>query len=879
MGIASFFKPKPAAAAAKDVEMTDETSRDSASAPADTPTKEVEKVSPTPDTQKVGRKRIKRVESSDEEDNAPEEPPSKKDPARAASPAAEPSASESSAAPEKSPAKSPVKSQGASSKSVASFFTKKPEAESPAANKASEEKTDKTAAAKEAKKEVAAEPHAHSSPAKAQTPAKPAASFFGAAAPKTSSKSPAKEAKVEVKAVTKEVVKKEVAKGGKAEEKTEKKEKGEDDEEEEEDEDEMDAADEVAKGAGWFEAEKEATWKKGQPVPYAHLAAAFEAIEATTKRLEIAAILTKCFRTIIEMTPEDLLPAVYLACNKLAPPHEGIELGLGEMVITKALAEATGKLPREIKSDYEKLGDLGLVAMKSRSSQRTMFAAKALTLSQVHKVLLQIAHMSGNKSGDQKKDKIKGLLVASKGQEAQYIVRHLQGKLRIGLAEQSVLVALAHAVCLSPPVGKAPSGGPVAQKEAMDKAVEMMKEVHSQLPCYDKIIPQLMKAPIAELGAACFLTPGVPIKPMLAHPTKGISEVLDRFANQEFTCEYKYDGERGQFHMLPDGTMKIFSRNSEDNTTKYPDVINIIPQVISEDVKSFVMDCEVVAYDRETKRILPFQVLSTRKRKDVDETQVTVQVCLYAFDLLFLNGESLLKAPLSRRRTLLKDSFREVEGTFGFATHKDCSDTEEILAFLNEAVNASCEGLMVKTLDASNATYEPDKRSHKWLKVKKDYISGMTDSLDLVPIGAFYGKGKRTGVYGAYLLACYNEETEEYETICKIGTGFSDVQLKEFHALFAPEALDAPKSYYQYEPVPKDTPDVWFEPKVVWEVAAADLSISPVHKAGIGLVDDAKGIALRFPRLVRVRNDKNPENATNSTQVAEMYRNQAVCAD
>ncbi|KAJ1473845.1 hypothetical protein T484DRAFT_1834680 [Baffinella frigidus] len=197
-----------------------------------------------------------------------------------------------------------------------------------------------------------------------------------------------------------------------------------------------------------------------------------------------------------------------------------------------------------------------------------------------------------------------------------------------------------------------------------------------------------MKAPIAELGAACFLTPGVPIKPMLAHPTKGISEVLDRFANQEFTCEYKYDGERGQFHMLPDGTMKIFSRNSEDNTTKYPDVINIIPQVISEgesfvmdcevvisegaqsfvmdcevviseDVKSFVMDCEVVAYDRETKRILPFQVLSTRKRKDVDETQVTVQVCLYAFDLLFLNGESLLKAPLSRRRTLLKDSFRE----------------------------------------------------------------------------------------------------------------------------------------------------------------------------------------------------------------------------
>jgi DNA ligase-1 len=158
-------------------------------------------------------------------------------------------------------------------------------------------------------------------------------------------------------------------------------------------------------------------------------------------------------------------------------------------------------------------------------------------------------------------------------------------------------------------------------------------------------------------------------------------------------------------------------------------------------------------------------VLSTRKRKDADEAEIKVQVCLFAFDILYLNGEPLLKKPLGERRRLLRESFREVEGTFAFATSRDVSDTEEILSFLNEAVAASCEGLMVKTLEAGGATYEPDKRSHKWLKVKKDYIAGMTDSLDLVPIGAFHGRGKRTGVYGAYLLACYNDETEDYETV------------------------------------------------------------------------------------------------------------------
>eukprot|EP00798_Chlamydomonas_sp_ICE-L_P002804 gene2804-12679_t len=309
--------------------------------------------------------------------------------------------------------------------------------------------------------------------------------------------------------------------------------------------------------------------------------------------------------------------------------------------------------------------------------------------------------------------------------------------------------------------------------------------------------------------------------------------------------------------------------------------------------------------------------------------------------------QSLLREPLTKRREAMYASFQEREGEFLFATEKTSKDVEELARFLDDAVEHSTEGLIVKTLCD---TYEPAKRSSHWLKLKKDYMDGVGDTFDVVPIGGFHGKGKRTGLFGAYLLAVYDPETEAYQTIqlisypplpyhlpglfgayllavydpeteayqtiqlisypplpyhlpglfgayllavydpetetyqtlAKLGTGFTEEVLQQLTDTMKPHTIKEPRRYYTYGETLE--PDVWFDAAVVWEVKAADLSISPVHKAGLGILDPmpilgildpSKGISIRFPRLIRVRDDKGPEDATTAQQVAEMYSMQA----
>ncbi|TID30497.1 hypothetical protein CANINC_000850 [Pichia inconspicua] len=621
-----------------------------------------------------------------------------------------------------------------------------------------------------------------------------------------------------------------------------------------------------------------------KPLMYSMLTSVFEELENESGRLKNIACACQFFKDVLEFTPadaieekvRDLTMVIYLMVNRLGPDYvPGLELGLGETLLLKALAQSTGREVVQLRKEYHVEGDIGVIAQKSRSKQRVMFKPKRLTVLEVWKGLNDIAKAEGSNSQQRKIGTINKLLTACEGVEAKFLMRSLEGKLRINFGEKSVIVALAKAILewqLKQQKKKVTSDLIVA-------AEEQLKEAFCQVPNYEILIKIAMKEGILCLMDHVGLKPSIPLKSMLAKPTKSISEILDTLQGKRFTCEYKYDGERAQLHLTENGDIFIYSRNSENMTERYPDLVPVVDLLkkSNTDIKSLILDCECVAWDLKTEKILPFQILSTRKRKDVQEKDIQVQVCLFAFDILYYNGESLIQKPLSERRKYLFDNLKTIPGKFQFATKMDTDNVEAITKFLDDSVHDACEGLMIKTLDGKDSWYEPSKRSRNWLKLKKDYLDGVGDSLDLVVVGGYIGKGKRTGWYGGFLLAAYNQDTGDYETVCKIGTGFSEELLQKLHDILKPTEIEKPKPSYVYDTNNSNAkPDVWFEPTTLFEVKIADLTTSPIYKCGATYIGDGqKGISLRFPRFIQLRTDKSPEDATSSDQIVEMYNSQA----
>lgn len=400
--------------------------------------------------------------------------------------------------------------------------------------------------------------------------------------------------------------------------------------------------------------------------------------------------------------------------------------------------------------------------------------------------------------------------------------------------------------------------------------------------------------------------------------------MLTKLQGREFGCEFKYDGQRAQVHCDDRGQVTIFSRHLEVMTDKYPDLVALVPNIRGEGVSSFILEGEVVAVDKETGDLRPFQTLANRARKDVAIHEVKVEVCLFAFDLMFLNGEELLDRSFRERRELLKSMFTEIPHRFTWVKSLDATsaDFEAVQDFFKQALEIKCEGIMVKVLDnipnselqamaddpdeaeqdrpvpatpskskkgpeaqrtgdkekgkggrrkALLATYEPDKRVDSWLKVKKDYDT-TADTLDLVPVGAWHGQGRKAKWWSPILLAVRNPETGCLEAVTKCISGFTDKFYqanKEKYAEGSDNVISRP-SYVEYV----GRPDVWFEPQEVWEMAFADITVSPTYTAAIGLVHEDKGLSTRFPRFLKVREDKSVEEATTADYLATLYRKQ-----
>ncbi|KAL2329535.1 hypothetical protein Fmac_017116 [Flemingia macrophylla] len=635
-----------------------------------------------------------------------------------------------------------------------------------------------------------------------------------------------------------------------------------------------------------YNPKEHACWRDGQPAPYLHIARTFNLLEGEKGKIKATSLLCNMFRSLLALSPADVLPAVYLCTNKIAADHENKELNIGGSLVSAALEEACGTNRLKIKEMYNKFGDLGDVAQECRQTQRLLAPPTPLLIKDVFSALQKISVQTGSGSTSRKKGIIVHLMRSCREKEMKFLVRTLVRNLRIGAMLRTVLPVLAHAVAMNscPTLHKE---GTVANLKEKLQALSMeVVEAYNILPNLDLIVPSLMNKGIDFSVSNLSMVPGIPIKPMLAKVTNGIPQALKLFENKAFTCEYKYDGQRAQIHRLVDGSIRIFSRNGDESTSRFPDLIDIIKESSKPVASTFIMDAEIVGIDRKNGyRIMSFQELSSRERggKDtlVTTESIKVDICIFVFDIMFANGEQLLGFPLRLRQKYLRDLFYdEKPGYFEYAKETTieaddacltCEATlTKINAFLEDALRSSCEGIMVKTLDI-DAGYFPSKRSDKWLKVKRDYVEGLNDTLDLVPIGAWHGNGRKAGWYSPFLMACFNPETEEYQSVCRVMSGFSDafyIEMKEFFS--GDQVLSKKPPYYQTG----EAPDMWFSPQVVWEIRGAEFTVSPVHHAAIGLIHPSRGISIRFPRFIRCVSDRNPEECSTPADIIEMFHSQ-----
>ncbi|KAI5149162.1 DNA ligase 1 [Enteropsectra breve] len=634
-----------------------------------------------------------------------------------------------------------------------------------------------------------------------------------------------------------------------------------------------------------------------------------EKISSTTKRLEIQQMLKEYFIGLTVNDVESIAPSLFLCTASIYPQYFNTELGIGESAIAAAVSEATGLTTKTVKQKFVKTGDYGIIAMENRVGQ-LFISQKRLSVIEVLERLRSISKQTGSKSVNNKKNAMLSLINNSSALETKYIIRLFEGKLKIGLALQTVLISLALAFSDAPKIlvvqrpadenkdnleneeekinkskeemiaeeEKIAKEEMIAKEEKITNElgtdlfrltkrqkmngesevfdpVQELKEAYNKQPNFENLVKNILLHGLRGLSKVCKIVPGIPLKPMLAQPVKNLTKAFSKVENVEFVSEYKYDGERVQLHHY-EGKTHVFSRNMENLAEKYPDLVSLKLHDVP-----FIVDGEVVAFSNG--KIMPFQLLSTRKRKNTNEASIAVSVCVFVFDILFYDGKELLGKSLKERRKILFENFKEIPGKLMFANGLECKSVEDIDGQFREAIQGDCEGVMIKSLES---IYKPSVRTNSWIKLKNDYLDDLGDSIDMVVMGVFYGKGKRTGAYGGFLLGVFNDESNRYEPCCKIGTGFSDAHLSEFYTQLS-AIVSADTSEYSYNSK-GIIPDMWVKPKYVWEVKAASLSLSPFYTAGNF---DGKGISLRFPRFIKQRDDKTPEEATTSNQLVMMY--------
>jgi len=570
----------------------------------------------------------------------------------------------------------------------------------------------------------------------------------------------------------------------------------------------------------------------------------FEMMEKTTKRIELTNILVE----LLKKTPKKIIPnVVYLLQGIIRPNFEGIELGIAEKLAIRAISKSAGLPIKKIEDDYRDGGDLGLTASNIlKIKTQTTFTAEKITVERVYETLFKIAKLEGKGSQDLKMKYISSLLNDATPLEAKFLLKILLGTLRLGIAENTVMDALAIAF---------------TGKKENRVQIENAYNVSSDLGKVSLIVATDGIDEIKKFKISLFS----PIRPMLADRVQSEKDVIKKMPEQ-FVAEYKLDGERVQIHKQSDKII-LFSRRLENITQYYPDIVEHIGKTLN--VNEGIFEAEIVPINENTGEFLPFQELMHRRRKyKLDKAVSQYPITVNFFDVLYHDKKDCLNLECSERRKILEHIVHE-DNFAKLVPMLFVKNENEIEEFLENSINAGCEGLMLKT---PSAPYRAGTRGSNWLKLKREYRNELGDSLDLIVIGAYFGRGRRTGLYGTLLLATYNPEKDNLPSICKVGTGFTDESLDQLYQILSNKVTlkKNPRIVSEMEA------DIWFEPELVLEIVASEITLSPIHKTGLDLIRKSSGFALRFPKFTgKIRYEKVIEDASTGEEVFALYKRQS----
>ena len=576
---------------------------------------------------------------------------------------------------------------------------------------------------------------------------------------------------------------------------------------------------------------------------YRIVAEAYRDLEAATGRL---ALIDRLAGLLAQTPPELLARVCYLCQGMIAPEFAGVDLGVAEKLATRAVATATQGTVEQVRAAVRQTGDLGQAA-EQLMAEVAGGRPPTLEVAVVVDTLGQIAAAEGQGSQARKLELLGWLLDRATPLEARYLLRLVTGTLRLGVGTPTILDALAQVY----------TGGR-KDRPVLERAYNIC--------CDLGLVADTLAAGGLEAVEALQVRPGNPVRAMLAQRLSSGQEILAKLGGS-CAAEYKYDGVRVQVHRTGDGQIELFTRRLERISGQFPELVELLKASIKP--QEVILEGEVVAFDPASGELRPFQDVMFRRRKHgITEAVRDVPVSLFCFELLYAGGQDLTRLPYPQRRARLAEAITPSE-RLRLSTAIQVSDEAGLEDAFQQAVTDGCEGLLCKSLSPT-AGYQAGARGWLWIKLKRDYRTELSDTLDLVVVGALYGRGRRAGVYGALLLAAYDAAADVFRTTTKCGTGFSDAELAALPDRLAHLAREEPPARVDAGGAEAD---VWFEPALVVEILSAELTLSPRYSAAWGALKDDSGLALRFPRFTgRWRDDKAAEDATTTDELVAMYR-------